>query len=181
MGLGGRNFIIDEDAFARLGKYLDAYACTLTENRKEVMDEVEMRIADLFRESLSGKDVVTLAMVEKVAERIGLCAAEDAARGQSNPDFNNSYAGNPVHKFYRDTDNRKIGGVCGGIATYFDADATLIRVAALFLLLCCGVGFWFYILCCLVVPSAYTAAQKCELRGIPCTAENLRRFTDTIH
>ena len=66
-------------------------------------------------------------------------------------DFNNSYAGNPVHKFYRDTDNRKIGGVCGGIATYFDADATLIRVAALFLLLCCGVGFWFYILCCLVL------------------------------
>lgn len=181
MGLGGRNFIIDEDAYARLGHYLDAYGSSLTENHKEVMDEVEMRIADLFRENLAEKEVVSIALVEKVAEQMGLGVAEDAARGQSNPDFAYTYSGKPVHKFYRDTDNRKIGGVCGGIAAYFDVDATLVRVAALFLLLCYGVGFWFYLLCCLVAPSAYTAAQKCELRGIPCTVENLRKFTDTVH
>ena len=33
-----------------------------------------------------------------------------------------------TRKLYRSRTNRKLGGVCGGLAQYFNADATLIRV-----------------------------------------------------
>lgn len=32
-------------------------------------------------------------------------------------------------KLYKSVEDRKLGGVCAGIAEYFDIDATLIRVA----------------------------------------------------
>lgn len=181
IGLGGRNFIIDEDAYILLGSYLDGYAATLKENRKEIMDEVEMRIADLLRGGLNGQEVVDSKMVRNVAQQMGFPEV-DAAKGQHSPDTKSTCVnpdGHITHKFYRDTDDRKIGGVCGGIAAYFDVDVTIIRIIALVILFCGGVGFWFYIICCIVAPSAYTAAEKCELRGIPCTADNLQRFTNT--
>ena len=33
------------------------------------------------------------------------------------------------HKLYRDTNDQKIGGVCSGLARYFDLDPLLVRVA----------------------------------------------------
>ena len=42
-------------------------------------------------------------------------------------------------KLYRSTENRMIAGVCGGIAEYFDIDATLVRLVAVLLLLPGGV------------------------------------------
>lgn len=186
MGLGGRNFIIDEDAFMRLKSYLDAYGASLTENRQEVMDEVEMRIADLLRETMEdGKEVVDIKHIETIARQMGL-PSPDAAKGQYAPGTSANantgafpFTDHVKHKYYRDTDDRRIGGVCGGFAAYFDIDVTILRIAALILLLCAGAGFWFYIICCIVAPSAYTAAEKCELRGIPCTVENLQKFTNT--
>ncbi len=55
-------------------------------------------------------------------------------------------------KLYRSTRDRKIAGVCGGIAEYFGIDSTLVRLG--FILLCCvaGGGLIAYILCALVMP-----------------------------
>ncbi|MDR1412710.1 MAG: PspC domain-containing protein [Actinomycetes bacterium] len=44
-----------------------------------------------------------------------------------------------VKKLYRDRDNKMIGGVCAGLAEYFDLDPTLVRLIAAGLLLF-GVG-----------------------------------------
>jgi hypothetical protein len=38
-------------------------------------------------------------------------------------------------------------------------------------------GFWIYLVLWIIAPEARTAAEKCELRGIPPTAVNIRRFT----
>ena len=34
----------------------------------------------------------------------------------------------PLKKFYRTSDDKVLGGVCGGIAHYFNIDPTLIRI-----------------------------------------------------
>lgn len=39
-----------------------------------------------------------------------------------------------MKKLYRSTKERKIAGVCGGLAEYFDVDPTLIRLIWVFLL-----------------------------------------------
>lgn len=192
-GLGGRNFIFDEDAFARLNSFLDAYRGTLKENATEVMEEVEMRVADLLRDGLGSAQVVNIAMVNAVAAQLGF-PEPDAARGQRTPQNDGQYAGSgnrgnyywqgseeprPVHRFFRDSDDKRIGGVCSGIAAFADLDVTLVRVIFLVLLICGSAGFWVYLVICIAAPCAYTATEKCQLRGLPCTAENLARFTTT--
>jgi phage shock protein C len=55
-------------------------------------------------------------------------------------------------KFYRSRTDRKIWGVCGGLAAYFDVDVTLVRVVAVASLFCGTLGFWIYIILALVAP-----------------------------
>jgi len=45
-----------------------------------------------------------------------------------------------------------IWGVCGGLAKYFDMDATIVRVIAVLLMLVTGVGILAYIIMAIVVP-----------------------------
>ena len=68
------------------------------------------------------------------------------------------------------------GGVCSGLAHYFDSDTTVFRVLALLAVLFLGGGLLFYIIMWIVVPKAVTPAQKCEMRGWAATAENMRKF-----
>lgn len=55
-------------------------------------------------------------------------------------------------KLYKSDNDKKIEGVCGGIAEYFDIDSTIIRVAWIFAISFWGCGIWAYILCAIVMP-----------------------------
>ena len=55
-------------------------------------------------------------------------------------------------KLYRSQTDRKIWGVCGGLAKYFDKDPTVVRVIAALSLLFGTLGLWAYIVMALVVP-----------------------------
>ena len=48
--------------------------------------------------------------------------------------------------------DKKIAGVCGGIAEYLNADPTIIRLAFALLVLGWGSGELAYIVCALVLP-----------------------------
>lgn len=48
--------------------------------------------------------------------------------------------------------NRVIAGVCGGIAEFFNIDATLVRIIAIVLFFAGGFGILPYILCWLIMP-----------------------------
>jgi phage shock protein PspC (stress-responsive transcriptional regulator) len=56
--------------------------------------------------------------------------------------------------FYRDTNDQKIGGVCSGLARYFDLDPLLVRVGFVATLLFGGIGFVIYVLLWLLVDPA---------------------------
>ena len=55
-------------------------------------------------------------------------------------------------KLYRARTDRKIWGVCGGLAKYFNVDPTIVRVVAVASLFVGTLGFWIYIIMALVVP-----------------------------
>jgi phage shock protein PspC (stress-responsive transcriptional regulator) len=55
-------------------------------------------------------------------------------------------------KLYRSRTDRKLWGVCGGLAKYFNIDPTIIRVLAVASLFVGSLGFWIYIIMALVVP-----------------------------
>lgn len=57
-------------------------------------------------------------------------------------------------KLYRSIKDKKIAGVCGGIAEYTGYDVSIIRLIAVLLLFCASSGFWAYIIMAIVVPEA---------------------------
>jgi|WetSurMetagenome_2_1015567.scaffolds.fasta_scaffold380863_2 phage shock protein C len=59
-------------------------------------------------------------------------------------------------KLYRSLNERMIGGVCGGLAEYFDIDPTIIRLAFLLLLIMGGNGLLIYIILLIIMPNQPT-------------------------
>jgi len=55
-------------------------------------------------------------------------------------------------KLYRSTKDRVIGGVCGGIAEYFDIDSTLVRLLAILIFFMGGTGIIAYIIGWIIIP-----------------------------
>lgn len=58
-----------------------------------------------------------------------------------------------MKKLYKSYTDRKICGVCGGIAEYLNVDSTLIRLAWAALVCFFGTGILAYILAALILPN----------------------------
>ena len=55
-------------------------------------------------------------------------------------------------RFYLSQTDKKIAGVCGGLAEYFDVDPLIVRVAFLILTFCIGGGLMAYLVLWLLAP-----------------------------
>jgi|CXWL01.1.fsa_nt_gi phage shock protein PspC (stress-responsive transcriptional regulator) len=64
-----------------------------------------------------------------------------------------------ARRLFRSTQNKMIGGVCGGLAEYFETDPSLIRIAAVALLFAGGVGLIAYIVGWIILPKADSMSQ----------------------
>ncbi len=176
-GIGGRPFVIENDAYDKLEKYLENFRrkTDMGSQTKEVMEELEARIAEIFSDSLScDYEVVTTEMVDKVISLLGMPDGSDARS------TDNSYDQDTCHrrkerKLYRDIDRNAIGGVCSGLAYYTNVDVLVFRILFVCLFVFGSFGFWLYIIMWIVVPAARTGVEKCDMMGIPVTAENIRK------
>jgi phage shock protein PspC (stress-responsive transcriptional regulator) len=56
---------------------------------------------------------------------------------------------------FRSEENRILGGVCGGVAEYFDIDPVLIRLGWIFLTLVGGGGLLVYLIAWIIVPGEH--------------------------
>ena len=59
---------------------------------------------------------------------------------------------NNVRKLTRSTTDRRIAGVCGGLANYLTVDPVVLRIIFLISLVFGGLGFWAYLVIWLVAP-----------------------------
>jgi phage shock protein C len=57
-----------------------------------------------------------------------------------------------TRKLYRSRSNRQVAGVCGGLAQYFNLDATLIRILFVVLAVLGGSGIVLYLAMWIIVP-----------------------------
>lgn len=55
-------------------------------------------------------------------------------------------------KLYRSRKDKKLAGVCGGIAKYFKIDSSIVRLIWALAILCAGTGLLAYIVCAFVIP-----------------------------
>jgi phage shock protein C len=63
-----------------------------------------------------------------------------------------------TRKLYRSRTNRQVAGVCGGLAQYFNLDATLIRILFVVLAVLGGSGIVLYLAIWIIVPNEPSGA-----------------------
>ncbi len=205
VSVGGRSFCLDEDAYARLAAYFDHFRARLDRDtqssKEEVMADLENRIAELFDQGTGSASyrVVNLALVTKVVEQLGMpdgskepestasCEGGQRQRTEAEDEYPksgigvdftyNGAQGTSRRRLFRDLDNKTIGGVCAGLAAFMNVDVTVVRIVSLLALLLWGTGLLVYLVLWIVVPIAKTPADKCMMRGLEPTAENMARFS----
>lgn len=68
-----------------------------------------------------------------------------------------------MKRLYKSRTDKKVAGVCGGIARYFDIDPTIIRVIWAILFFACGTGLLAYIIAAIVMseePADYVNGEN---------------------
>jgi len=178
INLNGIIFNIDDDAYEKLKSYLDTISRYFSNKQesKEIIDDIESRIAELFQERVSAENqVITLSIVNEVIDIMG--NPEDIAdTGEGTEDqrsFHESYS--TSKKLYRDPENSVIGGVCGGLSAYFRVDPVIFRLLFVIFFFAGGASILVYIILWIVLPKAETAAQKLEMRGEKVNVSNLEK------
>lgn len=181
INLAGTSFYIDEDAFEKLSRYLDAIRKSLkgADGREEIMQDIEARIGELFFEKTkSPTQVITQQTLDEVIAIMGQpedYEVDDEIFEDANSDA--SYSNSNTRKqLFRDIDNKFISGVSSGIGHYIGIDPIWIRLLWV-LLVVAGLGspILVYILLWILVPAAVTTSDKLKMKGEPVNISNIER------
>jgi phage shock protein PspC (stress-responsive transcriptional regulator) len=173
INLGGYSFNIDEDAYAELKRYLKNLELHFAgeESSSEILSDIESRMAELFRTKLTNyKQVINIEDVHQIITVLG--TPEDISDTEG-PTLRDKFSSPGYHRMYRDTDHRVIGGVCAGIAAYWDIELWLVRLI-FFVLAMMGVGILIYLILYIVLPEAKTTAEKIAMKGNPVNIHNIK-------
>ncbi len=58
-----------------------------------------------------------------------------------------------VKRLTKSRKDRKLFGVCGGIAEYLECDPTFVRLLTVIATMACGAGIWIYLIAAIVMPN----------------------------
>lgn len=175
VNIAGLVFHIEENAYKKLFNYLEAVKASITsEEREEVIRDIELRIAEIFSEKISDfNQVILLKDVEDIILIMG--KPEDYNIDGETEDRDIYYTFPKVRKLYRDKQNAILGGVLAGLGHYFRVDVVWLRIIALILLFFYGFGVLLYIILWIVIPKAKTTTQILEMTGEPINISSIER------
>jgi len=71
------------------------------------------------------------------------------------------------NRLYRDENRKVIGGVCAGLADYFNIDDSIMRIIFVFAVVFLGTGFWLYIILWIVIPAKFTFTPGVDFSAMP--------------
>ncbi len=181
INLGGMIFHIDENAYQKLQNYLNAVRRSFAgaSGEDEIISDIESRIAELFSDKLQhDRQVVSNKEVDEVIEVMGqpedYMVDEDIFEDEPRASKTSSQK---KRKFYRDIDNKYIGGVSSGLGHYFGIDALWVRLiwVALFFISIGTLAIFSYILLWILIPAAETTAEKIAMTGDPVNISNIEK------
>lgn len=180
INLAGTFFHIDEDAYVKLQRYLEAIKRSFTDSqgRTEILADIEARIAELFNERVQNdKQVIRIKEVDDVISIMGQPEdyLVDDEIFEDEPQKAYERKATTSKKLFRDTDNSYIGGVSSGLGHYLGIDTIWIRLVWILLLFGFGTGILIYIILWILVPEAKTTAEKIMMTGKPVTISNIEK------
>jgi phage shock protein PspC (stress-responsive transcriptional regulator)/heme/copper-type cytochrome/quinol oxidase subunit 2 len=159
----GRVLPIEEHAYEILKQYIDSLRKYFSkeEGCDEIINDIECRIAELCDERLKkGEVCITDATINLIIASIGRPEDFDAqeehfesqsSTGQSTETFTQDSNTNEHKRLYRDAKNKVFGGVCAGIANYFNTDPIVVRLLWIFIP---GLNFIAYLILWVAIPAS---------------------------
>jgi phage shock protein C len=190
INIAGRVLPIEEDAYLILKEYISTLERSFAgADGKEIIEDIENRIAELFGIRLQGgAPAIDRFDVQKVIDTLGSASdLHDGPGSQSQNSKQRTYTNTSAGanwsqrpgsrpRLLRDPYDKVVGGVCSGIAHYFDIDPVIVRLVMVVLFLTFGVGFLAYIIAMAVIP---LAKSREELNNM--TNGNPVTFHDITH
>ena len=163
----GRVIPIEESAYDMLKQYVESLRRFFAneEGRDEIINDIEGRIAELFGESLKkGSTCITEDDVNKIIASMGRPEDFEGEEGKVHSQLGGEESGNsgssyeyagaaPRGRLYRDSTDKILGGVCGGLANYLRVDPTIVRLVFALISFGAGTGILLYILLWVILPS----------------------------
>ena len=199
--IAGISFTLEKSAYETLQAYIKSLNDTYKENPdgEEIVADIEARIAELILSTQPADAIIAKPLIDNIIKQLG-SAEEIDDDGTEHHAETTDQNGNPriPRRLFRDLENRKLGGVCAGVANYFDIDPTWIRLAMFVPLAMTMFGSvdilrWLapfsgnlfgvvvvgYIIMWFTIPPASSARQKLEMKGERITARNIHGATST--
>lgn len=166
----GRVVPIEVTAFELLKNYTESLNRHFAneEGKEEIINDIESRIGELFQERISkGATCITDDDVKAIIKSMGnpedfeamddsqssSSASTAATDQQHSAGSSNSSTGHK--RLFRNENDKVLGGVCSGLANYFNIDVVVARIIFVILLFS-GIGFLTYIIMWIAVPSSST-------------------------
>lgn len=172
INLAGRMIPIEEDAYLTLRDYIRSLERHFSneQGKDEIIQDIEYRIAELFGIRLqAGTTCIDSEDVRKVMETLGPAYTIGAATADPvNPYLPARYEPRTTggqRRLYRNPHDKMLGGVCSGIANYFDIDPVIVRLIMVVLFLGAGIGLLAYIIAWIVIPLARTPEELAYMTG----------------
>ncbi|MCD8409739.1 PspC domain-containing protein [Tenacibaculum finnmarkense] len=170
INLGGFFFHIDEIAYQKLNYYLKAIANSLNDDpqgKNEIISDIEARISELLSEKITDvRQVINENDIEQIITIMGQPEDYSETQDTYSDDYSSNYKAKKgsVKKLFRDGDDKFLGGVCSGIAHYFNIDVIWIRLAFI-ILVASGFSPLAYIILWVLLPEAKTTSEKLQMQG----------------
>jgi len=198
ISIGGFSFVLDEIAYNKLKTYLQDVKTSLrgTEGVEDIIEDVEIRISELFRERLKFREVVNEDDINFVIATMGhpdqykVEEDEENEKTSTNSSYNystnnHSYGGQQTgaKRLYRDPDDTIVTGLSAGLAHYMGVDPWFVRSIWLVLgilgIFTAGVSFFLVVFCYFIllifVPKAKTTSEKLQMYGQPANIDTLKK------
>lgn len=190
INIASRLIPIEEDAYGILKDYITSLERHFSgeDGKEEIINDIEGRIAELFNSRLSaGAHAIDKPDVLKVIETLGTASALNDGRdamGNASSHFPSTATRtsrqqgyeNSSRRLFRNPNDKMLGGVCSGIANYFDIDPVIVRLIFVVMFLGLGVGLLAYIITWIVIPVAKSPQDMQYMSGgTPMDFETMKR------
>jgi len=176
INLGGIFFHIDEQAYLKLKRYLDAITNSLSDDpqgKEEIINDIEQRISELLSEKNSEeRQVINETKIDEVIAVMG--QPEDYMYDDEL--FNDTHTKKSTSKkLYRDGKDKILGGVASGLGHYFGIDTAWVRILWIIITLFFGTGIIAYAILWIILPEANSTAEELEMKGQPVNIDSIER------
>ena len=165
---------IEVTAKKQLEKYIKSLESYTQDS--EVLADIEIRITELLAErNVLSNGVIGSDDIEAIRKQLG--EPYEFAEDDGDIAVGTMHDSSEAHRLYRNVDTALLGGVLGGIATYYKINPLWARLAFIILVfISFGTALLLYAVLWVIIPAARTAAQKLQLAGKPVTLESIREL-----